>query len=61
LDIDAWLCAYFAAGGTFRHAESIAKLIGEMKKGTKHRVRTRYVDNIVEVLRDHEMRAHAAP
>ncbi len=52
LDVDVWLRAYFAAGGTFRHAESIAKLIGEMKKGTKHRVKDRYVHNIVEVLRD---------
>lgn len=36
-----------AAGGTFRHAAEIAKLIGEMKKGTKHRVQPRYGDNIV--------------
>ena len=52
LDVDAWLRAYFAAGGTFRHGESVAKLLGEMKKGTKHRVQTRYRDNIVEILRD---------
>ena len=52
LEVDIWLRAYFAAGGTFRHAESIANLIGEIKEGTKHRVSKRYVDNIVEVLRD---------
>lgn len=52
LDVDAWLRAYFAAGGTFRHGEEVAKLLGEMNKGTKHRVQTRYRDNIVEVLRD---------
>lgn len=52
LEVDSWLRAYFAAGGTFRHGESVAKLLTEMKKGTKHRVSKRYVDNIVEVLRD---------
>lgn len=52
LDGDVWLRAYFVAGGRFRRAESIAKLIAEMKKGTKHRVKDRYVHNIVEVLRD---------
>ena len=52
LDQDAWLRAYYAAGGTFRHGEQVAKLIGEMKKGTKHRVTQRYRDNIVEILRD---------
>ena len=52
VEVDVWLRAYFDAGGTFRHAEEIAKLIGEMKKGTKHRVQTPYVANIVEVLRD---------
>jgi hypothetical protein len=52
LDVDAWLRAYFAAGGTFRHGGSIAKLVGEMKKGVQHRVKTRYVSDIIEVLRD---------
>lgn len=52
LDVDAWLRAYFAAGGAFRHGEEVAKLIGEMKKGTKHRVTPRYRDNIVEILRN---------
>lgn len=52
LDVDAWLRAYFAAGGTFRHGESVQKFVGEMKKGVKHRVRDRYRTNIVEILRD---------
>jgi hypothetical protein len=52
VDVDTWLRAYFAAGGNFRHADEIAKLIGEMKNGTKHRVQPRYGDNIVEVLRN---------
>ena len=52
LDVDAWLRAYFAAGGTFRHGESVSKLVGEMKKGVQHRVKTRYVSDIIEVLRD---------
>jgi hypothetical protein len=56
LEVDAWLRAYFAAGGTFHHAEEIAKLVGEMKKGVQHRVKNRYRDNIVEILRE---RVHA--
>jgi len=52
VEAEPWLRAYFAAGGTFTNAASIAKLIGEMKKGTRHRVQTRYVDNIVELLRE---------
>jgi len=52
VEVDPWLRAYFAAGGTFRHAESISKLVKEMKAGTQHRVKQRYVQNIVEVLRD---------
>lgn len=52
LDVDAWLRAYFAAGGTFRHGESVQKLVGEMKKGVKHRVKDRYRTNIVDILRD---------
>ncbi|MFF1876508.1 hypothetical protein [Leifsonia sp. NPDC058230] len=50
--IQPWLRAYFAAGGTFRHAVEIAKLLGEMKKGVRHRVKARYRDNIVEILRE---------
>lgn len=49
---DSWLRAYFAVGGSFRHAESIAKLVKEIEAGTKHRVTQRYRDNIVEILRE---------
>jgi len=52
VEVDPWLRAYFAAGGSFRHAEEVAKLVREMKAGTKHRVSPRYRDNIVEILRD---------
>lgn len=49
-DVGSWLRAYFAAGGTFRHAESITKLVREVKAGTKHRVKPRYRDNIFEII-----------
>lgn len=51
MDADAWMRAYFAAGGDFRHVESISRLVREMQAGTKHRVRPRYRDNIVEVIK----------
>ena len=50
LELDTWLRAYFAAGGTFHHAESIRKLITEMQRGVNHRVKDRYVDNIFELI-----------
>lgn len=53
LDADAWLRAYFAAGGSFRHAESIEKLVKEMKAGVKHRVKQRYIDNIFDMCKEH--------
>lgn len=49
---DPWLRAYFAVGGSFRHAKSLEKLVKEMKAGTKHRVTQRYRENLVEVLRE---------
>lgn len=52
LDLDSWLRAYFAAGGTFHHAESITKLITEMQKGVKHRVKDAYVDNVFELIQN---------
>ena len=58
LDVEAWLRAYFAAGGTFRHGESLNKLLKEMKSGAKHRVKDRFRPNIVEILHD---RAAAQP
>jgi hypothetical protein len=48
---DPWLRAYFAIGGSFHHAESLEKLVKEMKAGTRHRVKPRYRDNIVDVIR----------
>jgi len=52
VDVDAWLRAYFAAGGTFQHAESIGKLVKEMKIGTKHRVSPHYRENIFDIVRE---------
>ncbi|WP_298875324.1 hypothetical protein [uncultured Microbacterium sp.] len=49
---ETWLRAYFAVGGSFRHAELIEKLVKEMKAGTRHRVKPRYRDNIVEIMRE---------
>lgn len=51
LDEAAWLHAYYAAGGSFQHAGSISKLIQEMRRGVKHRVSSRYRQDIVEILR----------
>jgi len=52
LDESSWLRAYFSAGGTFRHSEVLAKYIREMKAGVKHRAKSRYRENIVQILRD---------
>lgn len=52
LEKEPWLKAFFAAGGEFRHAESISKLIMEMKMGTKHRVQQRYRPDILSVLQE---------
>lgn len=52
VDVASWLRAYFAVGGTFRHAESIEKLIKEMNAGTHHRVKPYYRGNIVEIVRE---------
>lgn len=51
LDADIWLRAFFAAGGEFKEAEKVAKLITEVQRGLKHRVKPRYKPDIVEVLR----------
>lgn len=50
LDVDAWLRAYFAAGGTFHHSESNEKLVKEMKAGTKHRVQPRFREDVFELI-----------
>ncbi|MDT4994220.1 MAG: hypothetical protein QOH97_4112 [Actinoplanes sp.] len=52
LDGDAWLRAFFAAGGAFRHADSVVKFVKEMKAGTKHRVTPRFRDDILDILRE---------
>ncbi len=52
LDEDGWLRAFFAAGGAFRHADSVVKFVNEMKAGTKHRVTPRFRDDILDVLRE---------
>ena len=52
VDPEIWLRAYFAVGGSFRHAESVEKLVKEMKAGAKHRVTQRYRENIVQILRE---------
>lgn len=52
LEKEPWLRAFFAAGGKFRHAESVSKLIAEMKKGTNHRVQQRYRPEIFSVLQE---------
>jgi len=52
LDGDAWLRAFFAAGGDFRNADSVVKFVKEMKAGTKHRVTPRFRDEIVDTLRE---------
>ena len=52
LDADSWLRAFFAAGGEFRHATSITKLIKEMQGGTQHRITSRYRPDILSVLRE---------
>lgn len=51
-DPESWLRAYFASGGSFRHAESISKLLTEMHRGVRHRVTPRYREEIVSILRD---------
>lgn len=50
VDVNVWLRAYFAAGGSFRHSESVSKLITERAAGVQHRVKPRYRDDIFEIL-----------
>ncbi|MER7455779.1 hypothetical protein [Micromonospora sp. NPDC126480] len=61
LDGDAWLRAFFAAGGAFRHAESLVKFVKEMKAGTKHRVKPRFRDDILDILRERVTGAGRSP
>lgn len=59
LNADTWLRAYFAAGGTFRHAAAVVKFITEMQNGTQHRIKDRYVPDILTVLRERTTRSVA--
>lgn len=52
LDGGAWLRAFSAAGGAFRHADSVVTFVKEMKAGTKHRVTPRFRDDILDILRE---------
>lgn len=54
-DADMWLRAYFAAGGSFRHSESVARLIREMGSGTRHRVKPRFREDIFTIIRDRSL------
>lgn len=51
-DPDLWLRAYFAAGGSFRNAPSLEKLVREIRNGVRHRVTQRFQDNVVQSIRD---------
>lgn len=52
LDVSIWIRAYFAAGGTFGHASDVEKLIKEMQRGVRHRIKPRYRDDILDVLHE---------
>jgi hypothetical protein len=52
LDADAWLRAFFAAGGAFRHADPVVRFVNEMKAGTMHRVKPRFRNDILDILRE---------
>lgn len=49
-DKNAWLAAYYAAGGITRHSVTVAKFLDEMKRGTNHRFKSRFRSSIVEIL-----------
>jgi len=51
VDPAPWVQAYFAEGGTFHHAASISKLVTEMRKGVRHRVKPRFRDEIYDILK----------
>ena len=52
LDEGAWLRAFFAAGGTFPHADSVSKFVRETKSGVRHRVKQAFRPEILDVLRE---------
>jgi hypothetical protein len=47
-----WLRTYFAAGGSFRHAPSLEKLVREIRDGVRHRVTQRFQGNLVQHIRN---------
>lgn len=51
-DADEWLRAYFAAGGSFRHAETVKRFVQEVRSGRQHRVANRFKSAIVSILRE---------
>lgn len=52
LDAAVWLRAYFAAGGSFKHAVSVKNFVLEVRQGTQHRVTQRFKSEIVGILRE---------
>jgi len=52
LDADTWLRAFFAVGGEFDQAAKLAKLIKEMQRGTRHRIKARYRPDVLDVLQE---------
>lgn len=59
LDEEAWLRAFYAAGGKHDEALKIGAFIREMHQGVKHRAKQRYVPEILDVLRARVMEASA--
>jgi hypothetical protein len=53
IEREPWLRAYFSVGGSIRHAQTIAKLIEEMRRGVRHRVERHYRDDIFAILKGH--------
>lgn len=48
---ETWIHALFAAGGSYRSAQTLARFLKEMNDGVKHRIQARFVPDIVRVLR----------
>ncbi|MCD1569905.1 hypothetical protein [Agromyces mediolanus] len=45
-----WMRAYLSVGGSFRHAAQISKLVTEVQRGVRHRVKPQYRDDIYDIL-----------
>ena len=50
VDPELWTRAYFTVGGSFGHAADIAKLVTEIQRGARHRVKPRYREEIYDIL-----------